>query len=88
MSLERRTSQLRRENKDNESVYSLVEGALKKDLRALFAHLKQRAGTQSFDEELAEVYELRPDNVPNLSLFNNLQELTPKSSCCRTTIRT
>ena len=72
MSLERRVSKLRQENIGNKTIYSLIEGALKRDREALFAHFYQRAKTQSLDEELAEIYELRPENVPDLLLPNNL----------------
>lgn len=72
MSLERRISQLRQENNGDKNTYSLIEGALKRDREAMFAYFKQRGGVQGLDEELADVYELRPEDVPGLTLPNNL----------------
>lgn len=72
MSLERRVSQLRREHNGDKTVYSLIEGALKRDRETMFAHFKQRGGVQGLDEELADVYELRPGDIPGLVLPNNL----------------
>ena len=72
MSLERRVSQLRQENTGNKTIYYLIGGALKRDREAMFSHFKQGGGAQSLDEELTDVYELRPEDVPGLTLPNNL----------------
>lgn len=74
MSLESRAAQMRHENRGEISVYSLIESALKKDREALFACFKQNSGqfTPALDEDLVDVYELRPDDIPGLSLPSNL----------------
>lgn len=72
MSLERRVAQLKQESKEDRTVYSVIEGALKRDRDVLFTYFKQNRGSgQCIDEELVDVYELRPDSIPfNVSFMS------------------
>lgn len=74
MSLERRVAQMRHENCGEIPVYSLIAKVLQEDRKALFTYFKQngRSSTQALDEELIDVYKLKPAELPTLILSNNL----------------
>ncbi|MBI2011185.1 hypothetical protein HYS91_00305 [Candidatus Daviesbacteria bacterium] len=63
---------MRLEIRGETPIHSLIIRALQEDRKALFAYFKQDRGTQALDEELVDVYELRPAELPTLTLPNNL----------------
>ena len=79
MSLERRIVQMRQEAGEVNSLYLPVEKALKKDAQAMFDFFQKKLLEKSggvavapIDQELVDVYELKPEEIPTLSLPNNL----------------
>lgn len=63
----------RREGKRDTDVYSLVAENLQRDKESLYEFFKHNRGSaQTLDEELVGTYELRPAELPDLTLPNSL----------------
>lgn len=61
-----------RDEADQETpVHDLVFCALKKDRDAIWAYFHQRT-LQSLDKDLVEIYDLKPPDLPELNLSDNL----------------
>jgi len=59
----------RSEGGDSTNPYAVIAGVLRTDTAALFAYSR---GEGPLDEELVRRYELRPDDLPELTLPNSL----------------
>lgn len=71
MSLERRVAQMRQEDGAEGSPYALIVGALNRDSSKVWEWYRQGGVFADPNGELAEVYELTPDDIPDLSLPSN-----------------
>lgn len=71
MSLERRVSEMRREGGAENSPYSLIANALNRDSSKVWKWYTQGGAFADPNGELAEVYDLTREDVPNLSLPSN-----------------
>lgn len=58
--------------RDSKTVYDQVFAALQTARQALFVHYTQNRGSRNLDERLVELYELRPVDLPELNLPDNL----------------
>lgn len=73
MSIEHRIVKMRQEGGAESSPYSLIEGALNKDSNAVWDWYAQGEAFADPTGELAEVYELSHDDIPDLSLPSSLR---------------
>lgn len=71
MSLERRVAQMRQEGGTESSPYSLILGALNRDSSKVWDWYRQNGAVADPNGELAEIYELTRDDIPDLSLPSN-----------------
>ncbi|MBI2443320.1 MAG: hypothetical protein HYV40_05440 [Candidatus Levybacteria bacterium] len=71
MSLERRIAQMRQEGGAESSPYSLIVGALNRDSNKIWDWYSKGGAVADPNGELAEVYGLSRDDIPNLSLPSN-----------------
>lgn len=79
MTLENRAEQMRTEMTEPRSIYSVISAALKKDGPVLYGFFERNliarnggAYADPVDIEIAEVYDLKPEGLPSLSLPSNL----------------
>lgn len=82
MSLERRVAQMRQEQAAGQSAYFVIAATLRKDSSAMFSFFQKNlrgknggVSAEPIDPELVDVYELKPEDIPTLSLPSNLSFL-------------
>lgn len=69
---ERPTIDRHEDGADGGSIYDRILSTLQRDRETLWAHFQHNRGSQDLDHRLVELYELRPDDLPTLTLPDSL----------------